>query len=51
MIDWVPDLLVLLGLVLWGVAALFAGGTVALLVYAGVIFVLFGAAIAWKRSA
>lgn len=51
MTDWLPDLLALLGLILWGLAAFYAGGTVALLVYAGVFFVLLAGAIAWKRSA
>lgn len=50
MIDWAPDLLALLAIILWGVATYAAGGLVGLLVYAGVIFFVLAGAIAWKRS-
>lgn len=51
MTNWLPDLLAVLGLILWGIAAFCVGGTVALLVYCGVICILLAGAIAWKHSA
>jgi hypothetical protein len=51
MINWLPDYLAVLGLVLWAIAAYHLGGTAALLIYSGAVCLLLASTIAWKRSA